>query len=219
MAYSRRNLLGAGAAALFGGSAKAQSLAEIVAGLKDPPRIPPKSRIVTVNAAVDPRLLARARKAFDTNRDTLRHHDTIGITDFSRASREQRFFLLDTASGRISGHRVCHGRGSDPNHSGWLDHFSNEVGSAASSAGAFVTGDYYYGKYGRAMRLHGLERRNCNAEARAIVVHSAWYAEPEVVDEQGKLGRSEGCFTFSQASLREVLARLGPGRLLFADKV
>ena len=220
MAYSRRHLLGAGAAAaLFGGSAKAQTLAEIVAGLKDPPRVPAKGHSVTVDAAVDPRLLARARKAFDANRHNFRHHDMIGITDFSRASREPRFFLLDTASGRISGHLVCHGRGSDPNHSGWLDHFSNEVGSAASSAGAYVTGDYYYGKYGRAMRLHGLERRNCNAEARAIVVHSAWYAEPEVIDEQGKLGRSEGCFTFSQASLREVLARLGPGRLLFADKV
>jgi hypothetical protein len=40
-----------------------------------------------------------------------------------------------------------------------------------------------------------------------------------VVRDYGKLGRSEGCFAFSAASHAEVLARLGPGRLLYADKV
>jgi hypothetical protein len=35
----------------------------------------------------------------------------------------------------------------------------------------------------------------------------------------GVLGRSEGCFALATASLREVLERLGPGRLIYADKV
>ena len=228
MIYSRRQLLGAGAAAgLIGATAKAQSLAEIVAGLKDDAvtapaavrrTVPAQPRIL-VDSAIDPRLLARARAAFDANRRRLRHTDIVGITDFSKPSSEPRFHLLDTRTGRVSSHFVSHGRGSDPAHSGFLARFSNEFGSNASSAGAYLTGDYYYGKYGRSMRLAGLERRNDNAHGRAIVVHSAWYAEPQVIEQHGKLGRSEGCFALSYASLQEVLARLGPGHLLYADKL
>jgi hypothetical protein len=230
--YSRRQLLGAGAAAgLLATAAKGQTLAEIVAGLKDPselaPRplparrpasVPAQPRIL-VDGDIDPRLLARARAAFDANRRRLKHTDIVGITDFAKASNEKRFYLLDTRTGRVSSHFVSHGRGSDPAHSGRLERFSNAYGSNASSAGAYLTGDFYQGKYGRSMKLKGLERRNDNAEGRAIVVHSAWYAEPEVLHEHGKLGRSEGCFALSHASLREVLTRLGPGRLLYADKL
>ncbi|WP_225421610.1 murein L,D-transpeptidase catalytic domain-containing protein [Sphingomonas parva] len=50
-------------------------------------------------------------------------------------------------------------------------------------------------------------------------MHSAWYAEPEVIRDHGKLGRSEGCFAFSYASLQDVLRRLGPGHLIYADKL
>ena len=80
-------------------------------------------------------------------------------------------------------------------------------------------GDYYPGQYGRSMRVRGLDHSNSNAEARAIVVHSAWYAEPNVLATNGRLGRSEGCFALSHSSLREVLARLGPGRFLYAERL
>ena len=40
-----------------------------------------------------------------------------------------------------------------------------------------------------------------------------------MVDTYGKLGRSEGCFALSQLSLQYVLQQLGPGRLLYSDKV
>ncbi|MFN3388728.1 MAG: murein L,D-transpeptidase catalytic domain family protein, partial [Allosphingosinicella sp.] len=179
----------------------------------------PAAPKVLVDPAIDARLLARARAAFDSHRDRLRHTDVVGITDFARGSGKQRFFLLDTQTGRVSKHFVSHGRGSDPAHSGFLARFSNAYGSNATSDGSYLTGEYYYGKYGRSMRLDGLDRSNSNARGRAIVVHSAWYAEPEVIDTHGKLGRSEGCFAFSNASLQEVLARLGPGRFLYADKV
>ena len=232
MIYSRRQLLGAGAAAGFmATTANAQTLAEIVAGLNDPvPAAPAPIRLpyapvataparVLVDAAIDPRLLARARASFERHKGQVKHGDIVGITDFARASSEHRFFLLDTRSGKVSSHYVAHGRGSDPGHHGYLERFSNAYGSNASSQGAYLTGDYYPGKYGRSMRLKGLEASNSNAEGRAIVVHSAWYAEPEVISQTGKLGRSEGCFALSQESLREVLARLGPGRFLYADKL
>jgi hypothetical protein len=227
---SRRQLLGTGAAAvLFAATtAKAQSLADIVAHLRDPmaapgPIVPvsplPATAPAPMAGPVNPALLARARAAFDRHRSALMHTDVVGIADFSKPSREPRFYLLDTASGRITSHYVAHGRGSDPDHSGWLERFSNDVGSEASSSGGYVTGDYYPGKYGRSIRLSGLDPSNSNAEARAIVVHSAWYAEPDVAAEHGKLGRSEGCFALSYNSLQQVLQRLGPGRFLYADKI
>ena len=232
MNYSRRQLLGAGLSAGFlATAAQGQTLAQIVAGLKDPAPTPlqvpplrqaltaPAQPRVTVGGIIDPRLLARARASFDRHRSQLRYTDVVGIADFSRPSNEHRFFLLDTASGRVSNHLVAHGRGSDPVHSGLLQRFSNQIGSEASSQGGYRTGEYYHGKYGRSLRLSGLDWSNSNAETRAIVVHSAWYAEPEQLAAHGKLGRSEGCFALPYNSLQQVLARLGPGRFLYADKL
>ena len=168
---------------------------------------------------INPGLRARALAALNTRGNSVPYRDVIGICDFRRASRDDRFYLLDVASGMTTSYQVAHGRGSDPLHTGWVERFSNEVGSEASSSGAYVTADVYNGKYGRSLRLHGLDPSNSNADARAIVVHSAWYAEADVAANTGKLGRSEGCFALSQLSLQYVLLKLGPGRLLYADKV
>jgi hypothetical protein len=168
---------------------------------------------------INPGLLARAKAALEAKRPLLQYTDVIGIADYSQPSRAQRFYLLYTASGMVTSYQVAHGRGSDPYHSGYLNYFSNAPGSEASSAGAYVTGDVYYGKYGRSLRLKGLDYSNSNAEERSIVVHTASYAEPEIVERFGKLGRSEGCFTLSRLSLQYVLQQLGPGRLLYSDKV
>ena len=222
MELSRRQLLGAGVAAgMIATTARSSTLSELV---RHAPAqgaaaaVPARARIV-VDPAIDANLLARARASFDRHRSVLTHTDTVAIADFSKASREHRFFLLDTNSGRVTQHLVAHGRGSDPDHSGFVERFSNAMGSEASSNGAYVTGDYYPGKYGRSLRVAGLDPSNSNAYARAIVVHSAWYAEPEVLTDHGKLGRSEGCFALPYASLQEVLQRMGPGRFLYADKL
>jgi hypothetical protein len=174
---------------------------------------------VAVDPVIDPRMIARARAAFDRHRSSLTHIDVVGIADFTRASSEHRFYLLDTNSGRVTRHLVAHGRGSDPAHTGFLQRFSNQARSEASSNGAYVIGDYYPGHYGRSMRVRGLDHSNSNAESRAIVVHSAWYAEPAVLAGNGRLGRSEGCFALPYASLQEVLQRLGPGHFLYADRL
>ena len=169
--------------------------------------------------SIKPALMRRAMAALDRNRSRVGVGDVIGIADFSLASREPRFHLVDILSGATTTLLVAHGRGSDPAHSGWLQRFSNVPGSAASSAGAYLTGDIYQGKHGRSRRLIGLDPENNNAEARAIVIHAAWYVGPEMVRDHGKLGRSEGCLAVSEHDLAMVLDRLGPGRLIYADKV
>ena len=168
---------------------------------------------------IDPVLKARALAALEARRRIIPHADVIGIADFSRASRDPRFYIVDLRSGFTTEHLCAHGRGSDPAHSGWLEYFSNEPGSEATSEGAYLTGNAYTGKYGWSMRLTGLDPSNSNAEARAIVVHSARYAEPSMIATFGKLGRSEGCFALPGISHAEAMTRLGSGRLLYAEKV
>jgi hypothetical protein len=163
-------------------------------------------------------VIGRAEAALRLHRNRFAFVDRIGIVDFSKPSSAPRLFILDRASGRVAAHLVAHGRGSDPAHTGWASRFSNEPGSFASSNGTYATADHYSGAHGASMRLQGLDAGNSNAEARAIVVHGAWYVSPEIARSTGKLGRSEGCFAVSAASLETVLTQLGPGRMLFAEK-
>ena len=201
MGFSRRWLLGAA-----------------VAGLASAVARPAVTRIGGVAGVVAPRLLRRALEALELHGDLIAHRDLLGIADFSLPSRSPRFHLLNLADGSVRSHWVAHGRGSDPAHTGWLERFSNEPHSNATSAGAYRTGASYLGAHGRAMRLEGLDPTNSNAAARAIVVHDAWYVSEEMIGRCGMLGRSEGCFAIAHASLDEVLTRLGPGRLIYAGK-
>jgi hypothetical protein len=63
-----------------------------------------------------------------------------------------------------------------------------------------------------------LDPTNSNALARAIVVHGAWYVSEEMLGVSGILGRSQGCFAVADSSVPEIMTRLGPGRLIYADK-
>jgi hypothetical protein len=175
------------------------------------------SVIPSAPAGIDPQLFARAKAALDSHKVWPR--DTIGIVDFSQPSSDARFFVVDLASGHVDSHLVAHGRGSDPDHSGFVERFSNDFGSYASSNGTYVTDDYYHGKYGLSMKVRGLDWSNYNAEPRAIVIHNAWYAEPDMIALHGKLGRSEGCFAMSRKSQYEVMSKLAGGRMIYADKL
>jgi hypothetical protein len=166
---------------------------------------------------IDPSLLRRALDALERHHDSISFRDFIGVADFSLPSRARRFHLVNLADGSVRSHLVAHGRGSDPAHTGWLERFSNEPRSNATSAGSYRTGSLYLGAHGRSMRLEGLDSTNSNALSRAIVVHGAWYVNEGMIGSSGMLGRSEGCFAVAGSSLPEIMARLGPGRLIYAD--
>jgi hypothetical protein len=168
-------------------------------------------------AGIDAALFARAKAALDQHRIWAR--DSIGIADFSKESSEARFHVVNLQNGTVESHLVAHGRGSDPSHSGMLQRFSNDFGSYATSEGAYVTDEYYQGKYGLSLRVRGLDWTNNNAEPRAIVIHNAWYAEPEMIAQHGMLGRSEGCFAMPKKSQYEVMRKLAGGRMIYADKL
>jgi hypothetical protein len=173
---------------------------------------------VRADPRIDPGLLGRALTALERHHDSIRYRDVIGVADFSLASRVPRFHLVKLGDGSVRSHLVAHGRGSDPSRTGWLERFSNEPHSNATSAGAYGTGSVYIGAHGHSMRLEGLDPTNSNALSRALVVHAAWYVNEELLGSSGMLGRSQGCFAVAQSSLPEIMTTLGPGRLIYADK-
>jgi L,D-transpeptidase catalytic domain len=227
MSLNRREMLRLGAcgatAAIISTAASSSVLPSLIAQPATDPLAPlaaqtqPQALTPSAPAGIDPQLFARAKAALDQHRIYAR--DTIGIVDFSKPSSEPRFYVVDLASGNVESHLVCHGRGSDPAHSGYLERFSNDFGSYASSNGTYTTGDYYQGKYGLSLRVDGLDWSNSNADARAIVIHNAWYAEPEMIPAHGMLGRSEGCFAMPRASQYAVMRKLAGGRMIYADKL
>ena len=226
-ALNRRQMLRLGAAGagglLLSGAASSQGLNPAFQ-FRTPPTIDPLAPVpaapvaFTAPSGISPALFQKAKAALDS-RNWIRHRDFIGVADFARGSADPRFHIVHLPSGHVETYRVAHGSGSDPAHTGFLDHFSNQPGSEATSNGAYMTHDTYHGKYGLSMKVRGLDWSNNNAESRAIVIHNAWYAEPEMVDIHGKLGRSQGCFAFSRKDQWNVMQRLGDGRLIFADKL
>ncbi len=171
---------------------------------------------------VDPQLrpiVDRARTELERVSSKLWRRDKVGIVDFGQPSHEPRLHIVDMLSGSVRSYLVAHGRGSDPEHDGYLNDFSNIPGSLATSRGAYSTLQWYTGKYGSSMRLEGLDPDNNMALDRAIVVHEAWYSAPDMIDKWGKLGRSEGCFAVSPGMNKDMLYHLGGGRLIFADKI
>jgi hypothetical protein len=225
---NRRQMLRLGAAGagglLLSGAASSQILTSSILPRPAAPTIDPLAPVPAAPKAfaapggISPELFSRAKAALDS-RKWMRHRDFIGVADFAKGSADPRFHIVHLPSGHVESFRVAHGNGSDPGHTGFLEHFSNQPGSEATSNGAYMTSDTYHGKYGLSMKVRGLDWSNSNAESRAIVIHNAWYAEPEMVDIHGKLGRSQGCFAFSRRDQWNVMQRLGDGRMIFADKL
>jgi hypothetical protein len=170
-------------------------------------------------AGVRPELFRKAVAALNRHSMSIQAHDKIAIADFSKASHEPRFHLINLGTGACETLLVAHGTGSDPEHTGLLHRFSNDMGSNATCEGAFVAADYYTGQHGASQRLLGLDPTNNNALDRAIVIHSAWYSNRDMIAKWGKLGRSQGCFAVGEQDLETVFLKLGQGRMIYSAKV
>ena len=164
-------------------------------------------------------ILDIARREVARAGDVLWRRDVVGIADFGVHSALPRFHFANLENGSVHSVRVAHGSGSDPEHDGWLKWFSNVVGSNATARGAYITWEWYTGKYGTSVRLGSLDPDNSNTYDRAIVMHAAGYCSQAQVDRWGRLGRSNGCFALSPDDFPMALTQLSGGRLLFADRL
>lgn len=137
------------------------------------------------------------------------------VIDFSRPSREKRLWVFDLRAMRlVFDEWVTHGKNSGGDVA---TDFSNQPNSYQTSLGLYRTGEAYYGKHGKSLRLAGLEQGiNSNSEARGIVIHSASYADPSVIPSLGRLGRSEGCPAVRPAVAQPLIDTLQQGSYVFA---
>ncbi len=149
---------------------------------------------------------------FERNQNRIKNKDYITVIDFSAPSNEPRKFIIDLHSGEVEALLTAHGVGSDPNHTGRAQRFSNVSGSRMTSLGFYLTAEPYYGKYGLSMRLDGLDASNSRARQRAIVVHGADYVNPAFTP----LGRSWGCPAVEMHLVESVVRRLQWGSLMYA---
>jgi len=164
-------------------------------------------------------LFAIAKRELDRAGEAIWKRDIVGIADFGLHSAERRFHFVNLDREEVQSYHVSHGTGSDPEHDGYLKTYSNVEGSLATSRGAYVTWEWYVGRYGTSVRLGGLDQTNEAAFRRAIVMHRANYAEPAHIERYGRLGRSNGCFAMGEEQFRIALMNLSGGRLLFADSL
>lgn len=175
--------------------------------------------VATPATPYERRILALAARQKDRVAAHLWRTDLVAIADFAQPSWKPRMHLANLENGTVRSFLTAHGKGSDPEHDGWLKQFSSQPGSEATSRGAYVTSEWYKGRYGTSIRLIGLDPDNLTALERLIVVHPAWYAEPDMIGKWGKLGRSQGCFALGERDFAEVLYSLAGGCLLFADRI
>lgn len=143
-----------------------------------------------------------------------RKRDVLTLIDFSLPSTQDRLFVFDMKQHRLLySSLVAHGKNSGENYA---TSFSNEYGSYKSSLGFFLTESTYQGKNGYSLILNGLEKGiNDRARERAIVVHGASYADPGVIRQGGRLGRSLGCPALPSTLSRPIIDAIKGGSVMF----
>ncbi len=114
------------------------------------------------------------------------------IIDFSLSSSIKRMWIIDMNQNKIIlNSLVAHGKNSGEEYA---EDFSNLNQSNKSSLGFFLTGETYNGKHGLSLKLDGLEKGiNDNARKREVVVHGADYVSESFINNNKRLGRSQGC--------------------------
>ena len=156
--------------------------------------------------------LATALKYYDKNYNNLQNKDVLTIIDFSKHSGKKRFYIVDINSGKVNSYHTSHGKGTDGDHNGYADNFSNTPNSKMSSIGFYKTAETYYGKHGYSLRLDGLSASNSKARSRAIVIHGASY----VNSSYSKMGRSWGCPALSKDISSRLINEIKGGSVIYS---
>jgi len=166
------------------------------------------------NKIVPSKALTAAVLYYDKNQSRIRNKKYMSVINFGQSSKEKRFFIINMDSGAVWNIRVAHGKGSDSNHDGYAERFSNSSGSNASSLGYYLAAETYSGKHGLSLKLDGLSSTNSHARARAVVIHGASYVKEASVIQ----GRSWGCPAVTMSYRDKVIGLLKGGSLIYATK-
>jgi hypothetical protein len=172
-----------------------------------------KYSYVDTGKTINQTMLKNAILYYHKNLSKIKNTDVLSVLDFSKYSGKQRFHIINMKTGEVWSVRVAHGKGSDPDHDGYANSFSNVSGSNASSVGIYKTAETYSGSHGYSLRLDGLSSTNSNARARAVVVHGADYVSEANVTQ----GRSWGCPAVSMSIRTKVIDTIKGGSIIYAS--
>ena len=124
------------------------------------------------------------------------------LLDMRLHSGLKRFFVYDLTNNTVAfSGLVAHGSCDQD----FLKEarFSNIPGGRCTSIGMYKVGCRYYGQYGKAYKLHGLQNSNSNAFKRAIVLHS-FSCVPEQETYPKPICNSSGCTMVSLAFFKNL---------------
>ena len=124
------------------------------------------------------------------------------LFDVGRPSFENRFLVYNLLDNTIiSQRKAAHGRCNQD----WLEgrKYSNTPGSGCTSLGKYRIGTSYYGRFGLAYKLYGLDTTNNNALNRFVVLH-AHDCVPEPSSPILQLCQSDGCPMVAPGFMKEL---------------
>lgn len=159
--------------------------------------------------------MQKALAYYELYKDKIPNKDYITIFDASAVSGKPRLHLIHLPTGQIESYLVAHGKGSDSNHDGYAEKFSNKANSNATSVGFYLTDATYTGSNGYSLKLKGLESTNSNAYSRAIVIHGAGYVNAKIAEASNKIGRSQGCPAVEIRYAKSIINKLKNGSVLY----
>lgn len=142
--------------------------------------------------------------------------NVLTVVDFAKPSKEKRLWVLNLKTDKVMMHTyVANGANSGRYVS---TRFSNAFNSHESSLGVYTTAlSPFYGKHGRALKVHGLEPGiNSNAYKRAIEIHGTSYVSPYVAKTYHRVGGSWGCFAVDHTKVEQLVNYTEGGSVLFA---
>jgi len=153
-----------------------------------------------INTTIE-KLKKKSADAIDFAKKNGYNESICFLIDMSLPSGQNRFFVYDLKKDTIKNAGVVtHGRCNQ----NWLEgrKYSNEPGCGCTSLGKYKIASPYYGRFGLAYKLYGLDKTNSNAFKRYVVLHAhECVPESEVKDE---ICQSDGCPTVAPGFLQQI---------------
>ncbi len=176
-----------------------------------------QQKILPQAVTLDPDALVYAIKSYQwaLKQHKVKNPNVLTIVDFTKPAKDKRMWVIDIPHNKVLMNLyTTHGRGSG---TFYAKQFSNTTNSDQSSIGTFVTTSPYTGSHGYSERLIGLEPGiNDKAYSRNIVIHPAWYVTEDFVKQNGRTGRSLGCFAVSPKDNKRFIDLTKGGSVLYA---
>lgn len=167
---------------------------------------------LNLEKSLDKKVFLKAYYAYARNHGI---NEILTVIDYTKPSTQKRFFVIDMKNEKVLFDTyVTHGKNSGLKYS---SRFSNKMNSLETSLGTFITENTYYGSNGYSLRLKGISQGlNNNAYRRNIVVHGAAYADPSVIKQIGRLGRSWGCPAVPAYLAHRIINTIKNGTVIYA---